>query len=36
MGKTTFTYGRRRRDLGLLGGLAHRVFHLNGIVSPSN
>lgn len=25
MGKTTFTYGRRRRDLGLVGCLALRV-----------
>ena len=35
MGKTTFTYGRRRRDLGLVGCLALLLFSAQPVASQS-
>ena len=35
MGKTTFTYGHRRRDLGLVGCLAHLLFSAQPVASQS-
>ena len=35
MGKTTFTYGRRRRDLGLVGCLALLLFSEQPVASQS-
>jgi len=35
MGKTTFTYGRRRRDLGLVGCLALLLFSVQPVASQS-